>query len=105
MAPGAYVLHCSEATGDTSKAVEVVQDGATCLQVVRVSCGLGGWDDSSVIITEDSTTTMKKATVKSSQTHVISILKTNDLSILSYYITLLHQNAKGKVFLYDNYEH
>lgn len=41
MASSAYVLHCGEAAGDTSKAVEVVQDGATCLQVIRVSCGLG----------------------------------------------------------------
>lgn len=39
--PSAHVLHGSEAAGNTSKAVEVVQDGATGLQVVRVSCGLG----------------------------------------------------------------
>lgn len=44
MAPSAYVLHCCEAARDASKAVEVVQDGATCLQVIRVSCGLAGGD-------------------------------------------------------------
>lgn len=48
MAPSAYVLHCSEAAGDTSKAIKVVQDGATCLQVIRVSCGLG-WDEGTAV--------------------------------------------------------
>lgn len=42
VAPSAYVFHCSEAARDASKAVEVIQDGATCLQVVGVSCGLVG---------------------------------------------------------------
>lgn len=42
MTPSAYVFHCSKATRDASKAVEVIQDGATCLQVVGVSCGLVG---------------------------------------------------------------
>lgn len=48
MAPGANVFHGGKATGDTSEAVQVVQDGATRLQVVRVSGGLenekeGAW--------------------------------------------------------------
>lgn len=42
VAPGAHVLHRSEAAGDARKAVEVVQDGAAGLQVVRVTGGLGG---------------------------------------------------------------
>jgi len=51
VAPCAHVLHCSEATGDASEAIEVVHDGAACLQVVRVSCGLGGWEGSGEINT------------------------------------------------------
>lgn len=42
VAPGAHIFHRSEAAGDASKAVEVIQDGATCLQVIGVSCGLVG---------------------------------------------------------------
>lgn len=40
VAPGANILHGCEAAGDAGKAVEVVHDGAACLQVIRVSCGL-----------------------------------------------------------------
>lgn len=39
----ANVLHRREAARDAGKAVEVVHDGAACLQVIRVSCGLRGW--------------------------------------------------------------
>lgn len=49
MAASAHVLHCSKAAGNTSKAIEVVQDCATCLQVVRVSCGLGQRQNSGVV--------------------------------------------------------
>lgn len=80
MAPSADVLHCSEAAGNTGKAIEVVQDGATGLQVVRVSGCLGEPEDKSVVITEDMTTTMKKkAPVKSCQAQdLTSIPTTND---------------------------
>lgn len=49
VATSAHILHSSKTTRNPSKAVEVVQDGASCLQVVRVSCGLEGmggkgWD-------------------------------------------------------------
>lgn len=40
VAPSAYVFHCSETAGDASKAVKVIQDGATSLQVIGVSCCL-----------------------------------------------------------------
>lgn len=40
VAPGPDILHGCEAARDAGKAVEVVHDGAACLQVIRVSCRL-----------------------------------------------------------------
>lgn len=64
MAACAHILHGSKTAGHTSKAVEVEQYGATCLQVVRVSCGLMEREVSKVIMTNGGTSAMKGAPMK-----------------------------------------
>lgn len=89
VAPSSHVLHCSKATGNPSEAIQVVQDGATCLQVVRVSCGLRK-KDKHTITTEDSTAAVKKDQLIVSRDRNTELKLLRKIISVFYYIMFLN---------------